>query len=136
MATLSNKMRIYEDQGTGIQLPRENVEGWHESGIRRGVYKPGSVELDDHFLGWRSRCTGRVVIQPEIPSTEFVIPKIRVYIELLEDLVSYLLTFDARPVAEPIVDVGLFYCPYVPLTMTGVVLSTGQKDLDNGEKQA
>jgi len=127
-------LRIYVGQNVPNQHPRENVEGWHEAKIRSEVYQPNSVELDDHFLAWRSGCAGRIVIQPEIPASDRVIPKTMIYIEMLEDLVSYLLTFDeiVRPPASA--DVGGFYCPYVPLTVSSVVINpggTGQNDLDN-----
>jgi hypothetical protein len=128
-------LRIHVDQNLAIRHPRENVEGWHEAKIRAGVYRPGSVELDDQFLLWRSRCAGRIIIQKEAQSSEHIIPNTRIYFEHREDLVSYLLTFD-EIVRPETIDVAVFYCPYVPLTVSGVVIKSGgtkQNDLDNGD---
>ena len=44
-----------------------------------------------------------------------------VYFEKQEDLVDYLLSFEEMSVNNGVVDVGAFYAPYVPLTVTSAI---------------
>jgi hypothetical protein len=76
------------------------------------------------FAAWKTRCLGRVVVQPEpLPNVNYMIPRWYTYTETEEDKVSYILTFDEK-IWTPTIDVAAYYCPYVPLTSNGVIINS------------
>ncbi len=124
------KLKVYVDPGPSNAPLKTNLagsDGWHRSSIRNGVVnQAGETE---EFIEWKSRCAGRVILQPEpIDETgNYVkIPRWYVYFEKTEDLAFYILSFDEK-IAAPEIDVAVFYCPYVPITHSGVVNATTVK---------
>jgi hypothetical protein len=96
------------------------VEGWFQSRLRIGVMSGYKTESGE-FKEWKTRCIGHVVVQPELIDDKYLIPTWYAYFENECDLFNYLLTFDEAPARQPDVDIGMFYAPYVPPTVTSVI---------------
>jgi hypothetical protein len=121
VAPVNSTLKVYVDDGEPAVQLRENVNGWHKAVIRQGVVDSRGTETDE-FVSWKSRCLGRVVIQPEeldVHGNYTKIPRWYAYCETQEDFVSYVLTFEDPPERVEVVDVAAFYCPYVPLIKVG-----------------
>lgn len=130
IGTLNSLTRVYVDEHDPTDLHdrhhRDDVTGWHQSSIRKGVVDALGRESQE-FAEWKERCLGRVVVQPEMvdrTGNYVKIPKWYAYFETQEDLVSYLLTFDEREAQIPVADSAAYYCPYVPLTSSGVIINS------------
>lgn len=115
-------LRIHMDSEASPKQKLEDVNGWYRSSIRAGVATFSLAGETDEFKEWKTRCIGRVVLQPEPVDTEgnyTKIPRWYVYLEKQEDLVSYLLTFD-EITKQPDKDSAFYYAPYIPLTFSGI----------------
>ena len=96
----------------------ENVDEWYSSKLKNDILdidKDYHVKEADRFVEFKTRCGGKVIAK----SSRNDLVQYRVYFEREEDLVMYLLTFDDL---QPESDIAGYYCPYIPLTNSGVII--------------
>ena len=67
-------MTVYTVEHQYPQYHRENVNGWFQSQLRIGVMGGHRTESDE-FKEWKSRCIGRVLVQPEPLDDKHLIPR-------------------------------------------------------------
>lgn len=106
----------------------EDITNWYKTFIRKGVILddiqtnriPFRDFLTSEYKEWETRCEGKIVFERDFTKENYIDPICYIHFEKEEDLVNYKLTFDEIENDRLSVDAAFFYCPYIPLSMSGV----------------
>lgn len=121
---MTGEIKIYKDPHAGLATVKINYKG-HQGSM--GKYKL-DIQFNDSFGAFAIELPKKWTAEQKDEVWHWIANNIRVtgldhqyLVASFEDLILFKLRWEGQIVElKDALDAGMFYCPYIPLTMTGV----------------